>query len=61
MDLLFWQVPLGDGERLSALPPLVGKEYYLNAIDMKTASADIQLSSLGTVNAFKDYTQNFTE
>ncbi|KAL5020703.1 hypothetical protein ScPMuIL_002214 [Solemya velum] len=43
-------VPLGDGERLSALPPLVGKEYYLNAIDMKTASADIQLSSLGWVS-----------
>ncbi|KAK7110305.1 hypothetical protein V1264_014200 [Littorina saxatilis] len=42
-------VPLGDAERLSKIPSLVGREFQITGVDWDTAAADIQLSSIGWV------------
>jgi hypothetical protein len=41
------QIPLGDSDRLNAIPSLVGKEISLKGVGWKESAADIILSSLG--------------
>ena len=41
---------MGNDERLTKIPSLVGKEFSITGIHSKQAAADIQLSSLGMMN-----------
>ncbi|XP_033757004.1 nitric oxide-associated protein 1-like [Pecten maximus] len=45
-----FKVPIGDQDRLSKIPALVGEEFTIQRTDYETAAADIQLSSLGWVS-----------
>ncbi|KAL8613074.1 hypothetical protein ACOMHN_035015 [Nucella lapillus] len=43
-------IPLGDEDRLSRIPALVGREFQVTGTQWNVAAADIQLSSLGWVS-----------
>ncbi|XP_076439577.1 nitric oxide-associated protein 1-like [Babylonia areolata] len=43
-------IPLGNEERLSRIPSLIGREFHITGTNWDEAAADIQLSSLGWVS-----------
>ncbi|CAI9732647.1 oxide-associated 1 [Octopus vulgaris] len=54
------QIPLGDEDRLSLIPPLVGKTFHLTGTGFKKTVCDIVLSSIGWVGVSTKSRHTFT-